>query len=515
MPPAWVDHRTPTATDEGPRVRNRFRVRRRRTRLASWASRMDRAVFLAVARTDSPVLDVTMRRLTIAANFSRLWFGIAALLGISRVGSAQRAAARGVASVAVSSLVTNQIAKRIWGRRRPVTDAVPLARLVPTPTSGSMPSGHSASAAAFTVAVAVENRALGVALAPLAGAVGLSRVATGAHYPGDVVVGLATGAGIAWGLARAFPPLSVHRERAPEPTWIDVPPRPDGEGVVMVVNPASGGGTGARVADVVARRLPAARIVTLDEGDDLSAVLADAARDAEVLAIGGGDGSVGAAAAAARSAGIPLAVVPAGTFNHFAKDIGCPTVHDTVVTIREGRAAAVDLAVLNDDTAFVNNANIGTYPQFVRYRERYERRVGKPAASLIALLHVLRRERPVRLRLGDREVATSMFFIGASTYETPGFAPAHRPHMDDGVLDVRVLDVGMRWAIPRIMLAAAVGRLDRSPLYREARVSELDVVSLDGPTAVALDGEVRTRCETARFRVDHRALTVYGTFDRD
>jgi undecaprenyl-diphosphatase len=471
-------------------------------------------VFLALARAESPLLDVSMRRLTVTANYSRLWFAIAALLGISRVGSAQRAAARGVASVAVSSLVTNQVAKRVWGRRRPITDAVPVARLVPTPTSGSMPSGHSASAAAFTVAVAVENPALGAALVPLATAVGLSRVATGAHYPGDVVVGLATGAGIAWGMAKAFPPLSVHRERAPEPTWVDVPGRPEGDGVVMVINTASGGGTGRRVADVVARRLPAARIVTLDEGDDLTAVLADAARDAEVLAIGGGDGSVGAAAAAARARGIPLAVVPAGTFNHFAKDVGCPTVHDTVRAIREGRAAAVDLAVLNDEAAFVNNANIGTYPQFVRFRERYERRLGKPVASLIALLHVLRRERPVRLRIDGHEVTTSMFFIGASTYETPGLAPAHRPHMDDGVLDVRVLDVGMRWALPRIMGAALIGRLDRSRLYRETRVSELEVVSLDGPTAVALDGEVRTRLQTARFRVDHRALTVYGSFDR-
>ena len=515
MPPVWGVHHAPTAADGRPRVRNRFRVPRRRTRLASAASRADRAVFLAVARTDSPVLDATMRRLTIAANYSRLWFGIAALLGISRVGSAQRAAARGVAGIAVSSLVTNQIAKRLWGRRRPVTDAVPLARLVPTPTSGSMPSGHSASAAAFAVSVAVENRGLGFALAPLAAAVGLSRVATGAHYPGDVVIGFATGAGIAWGMGKAFPPLSVHRERAPEPSWVDVPPRPDGEGVVLVVNPASGGGTGSRVADVVARRLPAARVVTLDEHDDLTAVVAEAARDAAVLAIGGGDGSVGAAAAAARANGIPLAVVPAGTFNHFAKDIGCATVHDTVLAIREGRAAAVDLAILDEETAFVNNANIGTYPQFVRFRERYEHRVGKPVASLIALLHVLRRERPVRLRIGDREVTTSMFFIGASTYETPGFAPAHRPHMDDGVLDVRALDVGTRWAIPRIMLAALTGRLDRTGLYREDRVSELEVVALDGPTAVALDGDVRTRTDRARFRVDHRALTVYGTFERD
>lgn len=476
--------------------------------------RLDRAAFLAVAHADSPALDATMRRLTVTADYSRLWFGIAALLGLSRVASAQRAAARGVTSVAVSSVVTNQVAKRIWVRRRPVTDSIPVARLVPTPTSGSMPSGHSASAAAFTVAVAVENPALGVALAPLAAAVGLSRVATGAHYPGDVVVGLATGAGIAWGIARAFPPLAVHRERAPDPAWADVGSRPDGSGVVLVVNPASGGGTGGQVADVVSDQLPAARVVALDEGDDLGEVLTEAARDAEVLAIAGGDGSVGAAAAAARARGIPLAVVPAGTFNHFAKDIGCATAHDTVRAIREGHAATVDLALLDGETAFVNNANIGTYPQFVRFRERYEGRLGKPVASLIALLHVLRREQPVRLRLGDQEVTTSMFFIGASTYETPGFAPAHRPHMADGVLDVRVLDVGMRWAIPRIMAAALVGRLDRSPLYRETRVSDLEVVSLDGPTAIALDGEVRSRRDRATFRVVHQAITVYGSFGR-
>ncbi|MFD0925852.1 bifunctional phosphatase PAP2/diacylglycerol kinase family protein [Williamsia deligens] len=490
-------------------------LRHRRQALRTAVDTADRAAYLAVARAESPLLDAPMRRLTVAANYSRLWFAIAALLAATRKSSALRAAARGVTSVAVSSLVTNQIAKRVFGRRRPVTDAVPIARLIRTPTSGSMPSGHSASAAAFTVAVAIEKPALGVAVAPLAAAVGLSRVATGAHYPGDVVVGLATGAGIAWAMGELFPPMSSHLDDAPEPTWVDVPARPDGEGVVMVVNPASGGGTGSRVVDVVESRLPRARIVTLAPDEDLTATLVDAARDAEILGIAGGDGTVGAAAATARDRGIPLAVFPAGTFNHFAKDIGCATVDDTVRAIHEGRAAAVDLALLNDHAAFVNTANIGTYPQFVRFRERYEKRVGKPIAAIIALLHVLRRERPVRLRVDGREISTSMFFIGASTYETPGFAPAHRPHMDDGVLDVRLLDVGRRWAIPRIMVAALTGRLDRSRLFRETRVSELEVVSLDGPTSVALDGEVRTRTDRAHFRVAHRALTVYGTWERD
>ncbi|NUR61703.1 MAG: phosphatase PAP2 family protein [Catenulispora sp.] len=165
----------------------------------SAAANADAALYKGVASTPrTRVLDEGLSRLSEAADYSKISVAIAALLAV-RPGAPRRAALRGVAAIGVTSASANLLAKRLFGRRRPDWDAngVPLRRRVLMPSSTAFPSGHSASAAAFAVAVASEVRPAALPLGALAAAVGYSRVHTGVHYPSDVVAGFALGAACA------------------------------------------------------------------------------------------------------------------------------------------------------------------------------------------------------------------------------------------------------------------------------------------------------------------------------
>jgi undecaprenyl-diphosphatase len=159
---------------------------------------LDQQVLDRVAKVESEVLDHVLPRVAVAADYGRLWFGVAAVLVITGRPDARRAAVRGLASLALASPTANLLAKGVFRRVRPAAGRVPQARwLRRTPVSSSFPSGHSASAAAFATGAALEIPALAVPLGGLAALVMASRVVTGVHYPSDVAAGSALGVGAA------------------------------------------------------------------------------------------------------------------------------------------------------------------------------------------------------------------------------------------------------------------------------------------------------------------------------
>jgi undecaprenyl-diphosphatase len=160
---------------------------------------IDRAVYEAVARTPTGDLDGPVRRLSGAADKSRLWLGIAGLVAVGGGRRGRRAALEGVVAIGVTSATVNLGVKPIARRHRPqrAQPALFEDRHVPMPRSASFPSGHAASAFAFAYAVGRHLPALAVPIRLLAAAVAYSRVHTGVHYPGDVVIGSVAGAGTA------------------------------------------------------------------------------------------------------------------------------------------------------------------------------------------------------------------------------------------------------------------------------------------------------------------------------
>jgi diacylglycerol kinase family enzyme len=164
---------------------------------------------------------------------------------------------------------------------------------------------------------------------------------------------------------------------------------------------------------------------------------------------------------------------------------------------------------LNEGHMVINTASIAAYPAFVQTREKLEHKIGKPLAGLYAMMHTLRSEEPVRIAYDNTTLQTSLFFLGNSTYLPSGFAPSRRTQMDDGLLDVRILETGRRFSRVRILAAVALGRLERSPLYHELRVPEFTFRAVDGPTVLAHDGEIGTEVTKASFSVRYRALPVF------
>lgn len=161
--------------------------------------KLDAALYAAVAATPTPSLDRWFRRLSRAADHSKLWVGGAAALATAGGRPGQRAAVNGLASVAVSSAVVNMLLKPLSRRRRPDrrTNKVASSRLVAMPRSTSFPSGHAASAFAFATGVGIALPRAGLPLTTTAALVAYSRIHTGVHYPSDAIAGSVIGAGLA------------------------------------------------------------------------------------------------------------------------------------------------------------------------------------------------------------------------------------------------------------------------------------------------------------------------------
>lgn len=460
------------------------------------------------------VADVGLRRLSRAADHSALWLGMATMLA-ARKGALRRAGLRGVGAVAATSVLTNASTKWLIPRRRPAATRVAAQRrLIKRPSSSSFPSGHAASAAAFTTAVAMESPSTGAFLAPAAVAVAYSRVHTGVHWPSDVVAGAALGVAVGvatkrwWPVPPGVPARTRHNAR--------VAALRDGEGLLMVVNPFSGNDDYDPTEDMEAT-WPAAKLLHPDPETDLEDQLTLAIREqgehAKALGVAGGDGTVAAAAAIAAKHRLPLAVVPTGTLNHFGRDVGVVTADDVSRALADGSAVNVGMGsvVVDGDrsASFVNTASLGGYPEMVHLREQWEQRWGKWPAAAVALVRVLFRAQPLHVRLNGRVQPIWMLFAGNSGYQPKGLAPAWRPQLDDGVLDVRYLRADLRFSRTRFVAAALSGALFNSRTYVQREYQHLDVEVLGDPVAFACDGEVRAQGNRFSFSAKDNALKVY------
>ncbi|WP_159672054.1 bifunctional phosphatase PAP2/diacylglycerol kinase family protein [Streptomyces mexicanus] len=449
---------------------------------------LDCRLFEAAAERHWPAAGPVLPRLSRSADPGVLWCAAAAAVAATRTPRARRAAVRGLASLALASLTINTLGKRSVRRPRPALDPVPaVRRLSRQPITTSFPSGHAASAAAFAAGVALESPAWGAAVAPLAVSVAVSRVYTGVHFPSDVLAGAALGVGAAFAVRGLVPTRAQLTPPARPQT--ELPALPEGEGLVLVAN--HGSGTAERV-QALRDVLPRAEVVECAP-QDVPAELDKAAGRAVVLGVCGGDGTVNAAAEAALRHGLPLAVLPGGTLNHFAYDLGVEDARALGRALERGEGVRVDVGRFVSGGrrgVFLNTFSLGVYPELVRERERWAGRIGGWPAGVLAALRVLRADRhPLEAEFQGRRRPLWLLFAGNGTYHRTALTPGRRLDLADGVLDVRVVHGGRRPAL-RLLSAAVAGPLTRSPAHAAVQVGRLHLTGVAPGTLLAYDGEV-------------------------
>ena len=239
-----------------------------------------------------------------------------------------------------------------------------------------------------------------------------------------------------------------------------------------------------------------------------------AERGDELLVVGGGDGTISAAASALIGTETALGMLPLGTLNHFARDLGIPTNLDEAARLIAGRPERrVDVAEMND-RIFINNSAIGLYPLMVVDRDAQQRRLGrsKRLAMIVASIRTLARFRHQRLTLtvnDEKErVDTALLFVGNNDYRIDVGAPGQRESIDDGRLSVFVMRKKTRRSFIAATLRALFNRARPDDMVQIENVERLRVSSHRSSLAVSLDGEVVHAKPPLDYKIRKKALRV-------
>jgi len=238
--------------------------------------------------------------------------------------------------------------------------------------------------------------------------------------------------------------------------------------------------------------------------------------DAPMVVVGGGDGTLGAAASILIERGrTALGLLPLGTHNHFARQLGIPAdLPGAVRVLAEGARRRVDVGTVNGHI-FLNNASIGFYPTLVRSREHEQHRRGLPKwmANMPAAWAALRRLRHHRLRVeidgAERWVRTPLLFVGNNLYSLDGGRIGQREALDRGELSLFSVKSRTRLGALWFGLRLLAGRADLEYDFGVAETCRTLTVHAHSPQIhVALDGEVRCLESPLYFEIKPGALEV-------
>ena len=236
-------------------------------------------------------------------------------------------------------------------------------------------------------------------------------------------------------------------------------------------------------------------------------------RGCNVLVAAGGDGTVSGLASLLINTGTILGVLPVGTLNHFARDLGIPPdLEGACKVILAGHSARVDAGKVND-RFFINNSSLGLYPSIVRRRERWERTgASRLLAFAAAIVFVLRRFPflDVLVKADGHEIIRRSPFVlvGNNRYEVEGLRLGRRSTLTGGSLTLYTANRTGRLGLLRIALSALFRRLKQNRDFEIVSARELMIHTRRKRVAVALDGEVIHMTPPLRYSIQPAALRV-------
>ncbi|GAC1408408.1 MAG: diacylglycerol kinase family protein [Burkholderiaceae bacterium] len=291
------------------------------------------------------------------------------------------------------------------------------------------------------------------------------------------------------------------------------------EAIDVIINAHAGGSYDAERATTLTQLFERAGMhvhVTLaaDGAQMLAVARAAVAAGAKVVIAGGGDGTMNAVASELVGSSCALGVLPMGTLNHFAKDLGIPiAVEAAVATVAANHTTQVDTGEVNGKV-FLNNSGLGMYPAIVRDREHQQHRLGrgKWLAFASAAWTTLRRYPFLTVGLavdGKRQTySTPFIFIGNNAYSMNGFTLGERSTLQQGVLSLYVAQRTSRLGLFRLALQSLFGRLNQAKDFRASLAQDLVIETRRRKVYVATDGEVNQMETPLHYRVRARSLRV-------
>ena len=290
-------------------------------------------------------------------------------------------------------------------------------------------------------------------------------------------------------------------------------------GVDVILNAASGGSEAEGLRRLIAEQFLShgveASVFLARGGAELAALARRAGEGASpVVVAAGGDGTINAVASALLGTGKRLGVLPVGTFNYFAKNLGIPLdLAGAVTTVARRHTADVDLGEVNG-RIFLNNSSIGLYPGIIRQREQEYRRWGRSQlVAYAAVARALFQRSPfmrARIAAGGEEltVRTPLVFVGSNRYQIEEFDLPGGRCVNRGELAIYVARPAGWPGLLRLALQALLGRLRGESRLQVLCAKEASVTMRRKRLPVALDGEVVVLETPLRFATRPGVLSV-------